>query len=52
MTEREAALGDLAFVNGMKLALCMAAQGAEDKARDLIERMTQDAIRALRASSC
>jgi hypothetical protein len=51
MTEREAALGDLQFARGMHLALCMVAQGADDKVRALIESMMRDAIRALRASN-
>jgi hypothetical protein len=48
MTEREAALCDLAYAHGMKAAQVMLAQGAEQKVRDCIERLTSEALRVLR----
>lgn len=48
MTEHEAAMRDLAYANGMQAALVMAAQGAEAKARKIMERFTLDALRVLR----
>lgn len=48
MTDREAALIDLAYANGMKAAKVMLARGAEEEVNRRISRLTSEAIRALR----
>lgn len=48
MTEREDARIDLAYARGMQQALIMAAQGAEEKAREIAERLSSEARKALR----
>lgn len=48
MTEREAAMCDLSFAHGMKAAMVMLAQGADDKARSVMERLQREALSALR----
>lgn len=50
MTEREAAMIDRAFADGMRLALAMAAQGAEEKAREIADRMLADGRRVILAT--
>jgi hypothetical protein len=47
MTRREAALLDHAYADGMRAALAMAGQGAEDKAREIADRMMLDALHVL-----
>lgn len=51
MTEREAALCDLAYAHGMKAAQVMIAQGADDKVRARIERLTRTVLPALRLAT-
>lgn len=48
MTDREAALCDLAYAHGMQAASAMLAQGADQMVRDRIQRLTMDALRVLR----
>lgn len=47
MTEHEAAQLDHAYASGMRAALAMAGQGAENKARETADKMMLDALRAL-----
>lgn len=49
MTTREAARLDHAYADGMRAALAMAAQGAEDKARQIADRLSAEALHALLA---
>lgn len=48
--EIECARVDHAFACGMKLALVMVAQGAEEKARERSEAMMLQALRVIRAA--
>lgn len=48
MTEREAALCDLSFAHGMKLAMVMLAQDADEKALHVMERLQREALSALK----
>ncbi len=48
MTEREEALIDHAYACGMQQALVMAAQGAEEEARQVAERRMAEALKVLR----
>lgn len=47
MTERQDALRDHSFADGMRLALAMAAQGAENKAHEIANRLSSEALRVI-----
>lgn len=49
-TEREAAMLDRAYAHGMRQGLLMAAQGAENEARAIADRMLADGLSVLCAS--
>lgn len=48
MTEREAALCDLAYAHGMKAASVMLAQGADERVRQIMEHLHSSALHTLR----
>lgn len=47
MDERDDALLDHAFADGMQLALAMCAQGANERAERVCERLRRESLRAL-----
>lgn len=47
MTEREAAMMDHSYACGMRQALAMAAQGADDTARKIADRLMSDALHVI-----
>ncbi len=52
MTERDDALRDHAFADGMQLALAMCHQGAFERAERVCEQLRRESLKVLRRRDC